>query len=131
MTKIGQLTPEEEENLLLAWAIGSTSNSNTVTLVKNGCLIGNGVGQQDRVGGCVLAVRRARDANHETSGAFAYSDSFFPFADGPEVLNEAGVRAIFASSGSVRDSEVQDSCRDKDMVLYLIPDKVGRGFFGH
>jgi len=86
---------------------------------------------KDRVGGCVLAVRRARDANHETPEAFAYSDSFFPFTDGPEVLAEAGVRVIFASSGSVRDEEVKQFCQKKDMILYLIPDKVGRGFFGH
>ena len=131
VAKIGRLTPEQEENLLLAWAIGSTSNSNTITLVKNGYLIGNGVGQQDRVGGCVLALRRARDARHKTKESFVYSDSFFPFTDGPEILSEAGVKAIFASSGSVRDSEVQDFCREKDMVLYLIPDKLGRGFFGH
>jgi len=131
VTKIGQLTPDQEDNLLLSWAIGSTSNSNTITLVKDGYLIGNGVGQQDRVSGCVLAVRRARDANHETPGAFVYSDSFFPFTDGPEVLAQAGVRVIFASSGSVRDLEVHEFCQKKDMVLYLIPDRVGRGFFGH
>lgn len=131
VTKIGKLTPEQEDNLLLAWAVGSTSNSNTITLVKDGYLIGNGVGQQERVGGCVLAVRRARDANHEIPGASAYSDSFFPFTDGPEVLAEAGVKIIFASSGSVRDKEVQQFCQKGDMVLYLIPDKFGRGFFGH
>jgi len=131
VTKGDQLTPEQENNLLLAWAIGATSNSNTITLVKDGYLIGNGVGQQDRVSGCVLAVRRAKDANHETPGAFAYSDSFFPFADGPAVLAEAGIKVIFASSGSVRDEEVKRLCQDKDMALYLIPDKVGRGFFGH
>ena len=131
LKKIGKLTPREEDNLLLAWAIGSTSNSNTITLVKDGYLIGNGVGQQDRVGGCALAVQRARDAGHETSGAFAYSDSFFPFTDGPKVLVEAGVKAIFASSGSVRDPEIQNFCRGKKMVLYLFPDKLGRGFFGH
>lgn len=131
VVKIGQLTQQQEDNLLLAWAIGSTSNSNTITLVKDGYLIGNGVGQQDRVSSCVLAVRRARDANHKTPEAFAYSDSFFPFTDGPEVLAEAGIKVIFASSGSVRDEEVKQFCKEKDMVLYLIPDKVGRGFFGH
>ncbi len=72
----------QEQDLLLAWAIGSTSNSNTVTLVKDGMLIGNGVGQQDRVGGCELAIKRAASSGHNTHKAAAYSDSFFPFVDG-------------------------------------------------
>ncbi len=131
ITKSGQLTTEQEDNLLLAWAIGATSNSNKITLVKNGYLIGNGVGQQDRVTGCALAVRRARAVHHKTKGASAYSDSFFPFTDGPEVLAKAGIKVIFASSGSVADNDVKRFCQEKDMVLYLIPDKVGRGFFGH
>lgn len=54
-----------------------------MTLVRDGALIGNGVGQQDRVGGCALAIIRARDAGHDVHGAAAYSDSFFPFPDGP------------------------------------------------
>ena len=118
-------------DMLLAWAIGSTSNSNTVTLVRDGMLLGNGVGQQDRVGGCKLAVIRAVDAGHETSGAVAYSDSFFPFVDGPGELARAGVKAILATSGSVRDGEVRDFCSNEDITLFLYPDSAGRGFFGH
>ncbi len=33
----------------------------------------------------------------------AASDAFFPFADGPQVLLEAGVSAIVQPGGSVRD----------------------------
>jgi len=72
-------------DLLLAWAVGSTSNSNTITLVRAGRVIGNGVGQQDRVGAAKLAIQRARDAGLDPTGAVAYSDSFFPFPDGLEV----------------------------------------------
>lgn len=129
--KLGEVSSRQEEDMMLAWAVGSTSNSNTITLVRGGQLIGNGVGQQDRVGCCELAVKRARDAGHSIEGAVAYSDSFFPFTDGPEVLAEAGVSAILASSGSVRDKEVKQFCKERGLALYLIPDKVGRGFFGH
>lgn len=129
--KVGKATPEQEKDLLLALAIGSRSNSNTITIVRDTMLIGNGVGQQDRVGAARLAVDRARSENHETDGAVAYSDSFFPFTDGPKVLTDAGIKVIFASSGSVRDEEVKTFCREHGVVLYLIPDKVGRGFFGH
>lgn len=116
---------------ILAWAIGSTSNSNTITLVKDGQLIGNGVGQQDRVGCCELALKRARDAGHDPKGAVAYSDSFFPFEDGPQVLIDAGIRAIFATSGSIRDDRVREVCDKAGVRLYQLPDAEARGFFGH
>lgn len=129
--KTGQVSAGQEEDMLLGWAIGSTSNSNTVTLVRDGMLLGNGVGQQDRVGGCWLAVNRAKMAGHDTAGAAAYSDSFFPFVDGPETLAQSGVAAILSTSGSVRDAEVKALCQGKGIGLYMVPDAVGRGFFGH
>lgn len=125
------VTPAQEADMLLAWAIGSTSNSNTVTIVKEAMLKGNGVGQQDRVGCCELALKRAKDAGNDVTGAVAYSDSFFPFVDGPTVLINAGIKAILATSGSVRDDEVKKVCADKGVSLALIPDKLARGFFGH
>lgn len=131
LEKLGQATPDQERDLLLAWAIGSTSNSNTITLVKDGYLIGNGVSQPSRVGACKLAVWRAKEAGHETAGAVASSDSFFPFKDGPAVLAEAGIKVILASSGSIMDEEVKKFCQEKGVILYLIPDQIGRGFFGH
>jgi len=124
-------TPQQESDMILAWAIGSTSNSNTITLVKNEKLLGNGVGQQDRVGAAQLAIQRAKRSKHDVVGAVAYSDSFFPFPDGPQTLIEAGVSAIFTSSGSIRDQETIDVCKEKGVALYMIPDKIGRGFFGH
>lgn len=120
-----------QEEILLAWAIGSTSNSNTITLVKEGCLIGNGVGQQDRVGAANLAIARAQRSGHNPRGAVAYSDSFFPFPDGVEVLMDAGVRVIAASKGSVNDNLIREACKARGVTLYLIPDTKGRGFFGH
>ncbi len=125
------LTEATARDLVLAWAIGSTSNSNTVTLVRDGMLIGNGVGQQDRVGGCLLAISRAQQAGHSTAGAAAYSDSFFPFPDGPEMLAKAGVNAILASSGSVNDQKTKEVCSAHTIALALIPDSKARGFFGH
>lgn len=137
LEKFGQATPEQEKCLLLAWAIGSTSNSNTIVLTKNGSLIGDdhligsGTGQRDRVGACQLAVHQAKEAGHKIEGAVAYSDSFFPFPDGPAVLAKAGVKVILSSSGSIKDKETIQYCQKHGVVLYLIPDKIGRGFFGH
>ncbi len=127
----GTLTDQHAEDLLLAWAIGSTSNSNTVTLVRDGQLLGNGVGQQDRVGCCTLAVQRATTAGHRTEGCVAYSDSYFPFPDGPEVLIDAGVSVVFSTTGSVRDELVRQTFADANVAVRQLPDALARGFFGH
>jgi phosphoribosylaminoimidazolecarboxamide formyltransferase/IMP cyclohydrolase len=127
----GEIDEKIKSELLLAWAISATSNSNTITLVRDGKLIGNGVGQQDRVGCCELAVKRAQDAGHDTQGAVAASDSFFPFPDAPQVLINAGVKAIFSTSGSVNDGGIQKLCASSGVTFVQIPDKLARGFFGH
>ncbi len=127
----GDLDDSVRSNILLAWAISVASNSNTITLVNDGKLIGNGVGQQDRVGCCELSIKRAQDAGHDTKGAIAASDSFFPFPDAPQVLIKAGIMAIFSTSGSVNDGETERLCADNGVALVQIPDKLARGFFGH
>jgi phosphoribosylaminoimidazolecarboxamide formyltransferase/IMP cyclohydrolase len=40
------------------------------------------------------------------AGAVLASDAYFPFADGPELAIEAGIRAVIQPGGSVRDAEV-------------------------
>ena len=129
----GERNPNFEKDLLLAWAIGCTSNSNTITIVKNQMLIGNGVGQQDRVGASKLAIERAIDAGHKDKleGSAAYSDSFFPFPDAVEALIRVGVKAIFSTTGSVNDKIIQELCIKNNVVLYQLPDTKARGFFGH
>ncbi len=119
------------KDLILAWAVGCTSNSNTTTLVCPDGLIGNGVGQQSRVASCQVAIFRAQNADHMTNGAVAYTDSFFPEPDGPEELAKANAKIVFASSGSVKDEIVQAKCQELGLILIQLPDKVCRGFFGH
>jgi phosphoribosylaminoimidazolecarboxamide formyltransferase/IMP cyclohydrolase len=132
LSQFGQdLDRAQRYDLIIAWAVGSTSNSNTITLVKDGKLLGNGVGQQDRVGAAELAISRARRAGHDINGAVAYSDSFFPFPDAPEMLINAGVQAIFTSAGSVNDRTVIDLCEERKVALVMVPDKTGRGLYGH
>ncbi len=127
----GPFTEQQYTDIVLAWAIGSTSNSNTITVVKNGEMLGNAVGQQDRVGSAALVVMRARRAGHDLDAAVAYSDSFFPFSDGVQVLIDAGIKIVFATTGSIRDKEVQQACTDRGVSLLLLPDAEARGFFGH
>lgn len=126
-----ELSDSQALDLLLAWAVGSTSNSNTITLVRDGQLLGNGVGQQDRVGGCALAIQRATDAGHDLACCVAYSDSYFPFPDGPQLLIDAGISAIFCTTGSVRDDEVRQTFLDAGVAYLQLADQAARGFFGH
>jgi len=118
-------------DLILAWAVNATSNSNTITLVKDGMLIGNGVGQQDRKECCELALKRAKEAGHYAEEAIVCSDSFFPFNDGPKVLIEAGVRIILTTSGSIKDKDTIAVCNQSNVCLIMIPNTIGRGFYGH
>ena len=124
----------ENKDAILTWAVGCTSNSNTITIVKDGRLYGNGVGQQDRVGAAKLAIFRADEANNgsaDLQGATAYSDSFFPFPDAVEVLINRGIKTIFSTSGSVNDEKVIELCQQKSVRLILLPDKEARGFYQH
>ncbi|MEM7754709.1 MAG: bifunctional phosphoribosylaminoimidazolecarboxamide formyltransferase/IMP cyclohydrolase [Planctomycetota bacterium] len=70
-------------------------------------LFGAGAGQMDRVASCRLAIDKAGEHAH---GAVALSDAFFPFPDGPELLIDAGVRAIVHPGGSKRDGETFELC---------------------
>lgn len=143
------VTEQQKRDLALAWAVGCTSNSNTITIVKNGRLIGNGVGQQDRVGAGQLALTRTTTAmpqleeqgdslilkvtldKSKLAGAVVYSDSFFPFADGPKLLTKAGINAFLTSSGSIGDEAVIKTLTEAGAGIIMLPDKLGRGFYLH
>jgi phosphoribosylaminoimidazolecarboxamide formyltransferase/IMP cyclohydrolase len=126
-----ELSESIKLDMTLAWAIGSRSNSNTITIVKDGQLLGNGTGQQSRVDAAKLSISRALDRGHSLAGSVAYSDSFFPFPDGPLTLTDAGVTAIFATRGSVNDEKVAKAVTDTGATLATLPDSLARGFFGH
>ncbi len=103
------------QDLLMAWEICRVSKANSIALVKNQVLVANGVGQQDRVRCCQLAVNKARKGAVINSAVA--SDAFFPFKDGPEVLIKAGVRAIIQPGGSIRDKETIDLCNQKKVSM--------------
>jgi AICAR transformylase/IMP cyclohydrolase PurH len=141
---IGPRRPELEGCLKAGWAIGSQAKSNTITIVRMrqvGEMVvyeleGNGCGRMDRVGAADLAVQiyqrsessRPPEQRVGLQFAAAYSDSFLPFADAGQMLRQAGITVLFASSGSVNDQQVQDELAAAGMTLYLIPDKKCRGF---
>ena len=88
-------------DLAFAWRACRAVKSNAILLARDGASVGVGMGQVNRVDSCRLAVDAGGGAG--PPGSVAASDAFFPFADGPQVLIDAGVRAIVQPGGSVRD----------------------------
>ncbi|MCC6563709.1 hypothetical protein IT087_02345 [Candidatus Uhrbacteria bacterium] len=131
MKKGGDLTSGQMRDMVIAWAVGSSSVSNTIALVRDGMLVANAVGQQSRVRAAKLALMIAGESGHNVHEAVGYSDSFFPFPDGMLALAEAGVKVIFASNGSVNDKSVFAAAQEKGVMLWTLPDKICRGFARH
>ncbi|MGW5680691.1 bifunctional phosphoribosylaminoimidazolecarboxamide formyltransferase/IMP cyclohydrolase [Nonomuraea sp. NPDC003754] len=109
-------TPELLRELDFAWRASRSVKSNAIVLAAAGATVGVGMGQVNRVDSCRLAVTRAAD---RAAGSVAASDAFFPFADGPEVLIAAGVKAIVEPGGSIRDDEVIAACEKAGVTLYF------------
>ena len=66
------------------------------------------------------AARIAIDkAQLSTEGCVAASDAFFPFADGLEVLADAGITAVVQPGGSKRDAEVVAAANERDIAMVL------------
>ena len=54
-----QPTAREIEDMLFGWAVEHGVTSNSVIYVKDGCTVGIGTGEQDRVGVAEIAVHKA------------------------------------------------------------------------
>ena len=107
-------------DLEFAWRAIRAVKSNAILLASGGASVGVGMGQVNRVDSCHLAVSRAGE---RAAGSVAASDAFFPFSDGLQVLIDAGVRAVVAPGGSIRDEEVIAAARaaGADDVLHRHP----------
>jgi phosphoribosylaminoimidazolecarboxamide formyltransferase/IMP cyclohydrolase len=103
-------------DLEFAWAAVRGVKSNAILLAAGGASVGVGMGQVNRVDSCRLAVERAGE---RARGSVAASDAFFPFADGPQILIDAGVAAIVQPGGSVRDEEVIAAAQRAGVTMYL------------
>ncbi|MGC5048924.1 bifunctional phosphoribosylaminoimidazolecarboxamide formyltransferase/IMP cyclohydrolase [Micrococcus porci] len=130
-------------DLAFAWRSVRAAKSNAVLLAHDGATVGVGMGQVNRLDSCRLAVERANTlgaaqtggqdvssaggaenvsgegAPERARGAVAASDAFFPFADGLQILVDAGVKAVVQPGGSVRDPEVVDAANAAGITMYL------------
>ncbi len=112
-------------DLEFAWRAVRAVKSNAILLAADGASVGVGMGQVNRVDSCRLAVERA--GADRARGAVAASDAFFPFADGLQILIDAGVRAVVQPGGSIRDDDVVEAARAAGVTMYL----TGTRHFAH
>ena len=113
----GQATDDATlADLHFAWRAVRCVKSNAILLAKAGGAVGIGMGQVNRVDSARLAVSRA---GVRATQSVAASDAFFPFADGLQVLLDAGVHAVVAPGGSVRDEEVIAAAQAAGVTMYF------------
>ena len=97
-----QPTADQLRDCATAWITCAAVASNAIVLVNDGSAVGIGGGQQNRIDAARLACERA---GNRARGSVAASDAFFPFADGPQLLINAGIAVIVQPGGSQRDDE--------------------------
>lgn len=117
-------TPEQLEDLRLAWITAKHVKSNTITLVKGKKLVGVGAGQMNRVESGLIAFKMAGDM---AKGAAMGSDAFFPFPDNVENAAKAGVACIVQPGGSKKDDEVIAKADELGIVMVF----TGKRHFKH
>ena len=108
--------PEIFADLQFAWRAVRAVKSNGILLARDLASVGVGMGQVNRLDSCKLAVERA---SSRVRGASAASDAFFPFADGLQILLDAGVAAVVQPGGSVRDDEVIAAAQAANVTMYF------------
>jgi phosphoribosylaminoimidazolecarboxamide formyltransferase/IMP cyclohydrolase len=124
---VGDLETDGWEEALFAWTVVRHLTSNAIVLTRGGQVLGVGAGQTSRVDAVRLALAKAREHGHELEGATLASDAFFPFADGPQLALDAGVKVLVAPGGSKRDDEVVAAVRAAGATLLA----TGRRHFRH
>jgi phosphoribosylaminoimidazolecarboxamide formyltransferase/IMP cyclohydrolase len=120
-------SPAQLQDLLCAWYINISVRSNGVVIVKNGGTLAVGTGEQDRVGAVEQAIEKFKQkyvGKESIHDAVMASDGFFPFADGIEVAAKAGITAIIAPSGSLKDADVILRANELGVALYHAPERV-------
>lgn len=120
-------TEQQLLDLLAAWYINISVRSNGVVIVKNGGTLCVGTGEQDRVGAVEQAVEKFKqkyEGKEDIHGAVMASDGFFPFPDAVEVAAAAGVTAIIAPAGSIKDADVVKRANELGVALFHAPERV-------
>ena len=111
-----QVDEQMMRDLEFAWRSVRSVKSNAIILASMTTAVGIGMGQVSRVDSARLAVSRS---GARAQGSVAASDAFFPFADGLQILIDAGITAVVQPGGSVRDEEVIAAAQSAGIVMFF------------
>jgi len=111
-----QVDEQTMKDLEFAWRSVRSVKSNAIFLASMTASVGIGMGQVSRVDSAQLAVSRA---GVRAKGSVAASDAFFPFADGLQILIDAGITAVVQPGGSVRDEEVIAAAKAAGIAMFF------------
>jgi phosphoribosylaminoimidazolecarboxamide formyltransferase/IMP cyclohydrolase len=117
-------TPEQLEDLKVAWLTAKHIKSNTISLVKGKRLVGVGAGQMNRVESGLIAFKHAGE---ESKGCAMGSDAFFPFPDNVVNAGKAGISCIIQPGGSKKDDEVIAAADEAGIAMVF----AGKRHFKH
>jgi phosphoribosylaminoimidazolecarboxamide formyltransferase/IMP cyclohydrolase len=87
---------------MFAWKVVKYAKSNAALISIGTKTLGVGMGQTSRIGAVELALKRAGE---RSVGAVMASDAFFPYRDSIDAAVKAGVCAVIAPGGSIRDNQ--------------------------
>ncbi|MCL2414225.1 MAG: bifunctional phosphoribosylaminoimidazolecarboxamide formyltransferase/IMP cyclohydrolase [Bacteroidales bacterium] len=111
-------TASQLSDLNFGWRIVKHVKSNAIVVVKDGCTIGVGAGQMNRIGSAEIALKQAKEKGI-TSGLVLASDGFFPFDDTVTLANQYGVDAIVQPGGSVQDEASITKANELNITMAL------------
>jgi len=120
-------TAAQLNDLVAAWYVNLSVRSNGVVISKNGGTLAVGTGEQDRVGAVEQAIWKYEnkyEGPETIAGAVMASDGFFPFPDAVEIAAAAGISAIVAPSGSLKDAMVITRANELNVALYYAPERI-------
>ena len=112
-------TDQELNDLVFSWKVAKFVKSNAIVYGKNNMTIGVGAGQMSRINSARIAGIKAEHASLEVPGSVMASDAFFPFRDGIDAANEAGIVAVIQPGGSMRDDEVIAAANEYGMAMVM------------
>ena len=114
---VKQPSAQQMTDLLFSWKVAKFVKSNAIVYARDLMTIGVGAGQMSRINSARIAGIKAQHANLEVKDSVMASDAFFPFRDGIDAANEAGISAIIQPGGSMRDQEVIDAANEHGMSM--------------
>lgn len=142
--------PSEADDLLRAWYVNiEGSRSNGIVIMRDGVLVCNGSGQQERVGAVEQAImkgmQKAMDRegieydplmgiqgyeklkDNPFKGAVCASDGFYPFNDSINLFGRIGITSTVQPCGSIKDSTVIDAANRYKIAMAATRERC----FGH